>query len=297
MRATLVTNPIAGRGKALRAAAQAEGVLRAAGWQVERVLTEGPGDGSRLAGQAAGKGCEVVLACGGDGTLSEVLAGLRGTGVAAGVIPAGTGNDFCRTVGLPKQPGAAAEQLRGGEVTAVDLLAVNDGIWCLNVVGAGFDARVAGRMNRRRRLTVGLAAYLTALLQELATYRPDMLCVDVDGTQWQGRAMLVAVANARSYGAGMLIAPQARIDDGLLDVVVVEDVGRLEVLRCFPLVLRGEHLRHPAVHAWQGRQVTITALGPPAPVLVDGDLRAETPLSVRVEPQAAKMLLPQGWRR
>jgi len=298
MRAALVTNPRAGRGKGLRAAAQAEAVLRAAGWRMETLLTEGPGDAVRLAQQAARGGCDVVLACGGDGTLSEVLTGLRGTTVAASVIPAGTGNDFCRTVGIRRGPAEAARQLLTSEAVAVDILAVNaEALWCVNIVGIGFDARVARRINRRRRLTAGLAAYLSAVVQELVMYRSDSLCVETDGMQWQGAALLVAIANARSYGAGMLIAPSAEIDDGLLDVVVVEDLGRLEFLRSFPQVLRGTHLGHPAVRTWRGREVRVTARAEAVPVLVDGDIRCETPLSVRVVPGCAWMLLPQGWKQ
>jgi len=298
MRAALVTNPRAGNGKGMRAARQAQAVLREAGWRVAIAATEGPGDGTRLAEQAAGALCGVVLACGGDGTLSEVLAGLRGTTVVAGVIPAGTGNDFCRTVGIHPDPARAARQLLEGEIAAVDMLAVGDStLLSVNIVGTGFDARVAQRINRRRRLTAGRLAYLSAVGQELLRYRPGAFRVEADGMQWEGPALLVAVANARSYGAGMLIAPQARIDDGLLDVVVVEDMGRWAFLRAFPRVFRGAHLDHPAVHTWQGREVTVTSLGDPMPVLVDGDIRCETPLAIRVIPRAARMLLPKGWQQ
>ncbi len=95
----------------------------------------------------------------------------------------------------------------------------------------------------------------------------------------------------------MQIAPRARIDDGLLDVIVVGDLGRLEFLRSFPRVLRGTHLSHPAVHAWRGREVRVVSEGEAVPVLVDGDVRARTPLSVRVEPGCARLLLPEGWDR
>jgi diacylglycerol kinase (ATP) len=297
MRAALVTNPRAGKGRGLRAAAQAEAVLRGADWQIEPRLTEGPGDGIRLARQAAHDGYDAVLACGGDGTLSEVLNGLRGTGIPAGVIPAGTGNDFSRTAGISRDPAQAARQLLTAEVAAVDMLAVNDGArWAVNVIGVGFDARVARRINRRRRLTAGLSTYLTAVTQELIVYRPDSLSVEVDGTRWEGAALLVAIANARSYGAGMCIAPMAEIDDGLLDVIVVAHLGRLAFLRSFPQVLRGTHLGHPAVRTWRGREVKVTAPTGPVPVLVDGDVQCETPLSVRVVPGAARMLLPREGR-
>jgi len=270
----------------------AEEKLRAAGWEVTRRLTEGPGDAERLARQAAREGFDIVLACGGDGTLSQVLAGLLDTGIPAGMVPAGTGNDFARTIRLSRTPADAARQLLRGHATDIDLLNVNDGqLWSVNVLGLGFDAAVAERMNRRVRLAGGLLAYLIAVTQELMTYRPTDVRLTVDGEQWEGRALLLAVANARSYGAGMKIAPLAEIDDGLLDVVLVEHMGRVEFLRSFPRVLRGTHTDHPAVHVWQGEEVMIET-GEPSPVLVDGDVRCETPLRVRVSHGRARFWMP-----
>jgi diacylglycerol kinase (ATP) len=249
-RLVLIANPAAGRGHGLVAAGRAQAVLKAAGCDVRLWATEGPGDATRLARQAAAEGHDAVLACGGDGTLSQVLSGLVETSVPAGVIPAGTGNDFCRTIGLSRDPREAARQLLAACDAPVDMLEVNAGAaWSVNTVGIGFDARVAVRINRRRRLTSGLLAYLSAVAQELAVYRPARVRLEVDSTGWEGQILLVAIANARFYGAGMMIAPMARINDGLLDVVVVTHMGRLEFVRGFPRVLRGDHLEHPAVRS------------------------------------------------
>jgi len=158
-------------------------------------------------------------------------------------------------------------------------------------MGVGFDAAVSVRINRRRRLTGGLGAYLAAVGQELIRYRPTRLALQVDGERWEGEVLLAAVANAQSYGAGMRIAPQAVLDDGLLDVVVVQALSRLAFLRAFPRVLRGTHLSHPAVLTWRGRRVTVETLTP-QPVLVDGDVQCSTPLRVEVAPGRAQLWRP-----
>ncbi|MEA3403868.1 MAG: diacylglycerol kinase family protein [Armatimonadota bacterium] len=292
MRVMLIVNPRAGRASGGDAAARAQEQLRGAGWEVTRRLTRGPGDAERLAREAVGEGYDAVFGCGGDGTLSQVLAGLLDTGVPGGVIPAGTGNDFCRTVGLSRDPLAAARQTLRGEATDIDLLELDGGrLWSVNAVGVGFDARVAARMNRRVRVTGGLAAYLTAVSQELVRHRPTEMRLRVDDARWEGQALLVAVANGRSYGAGMQIAPHALIDDGLLDVVLVGHLGRLEFLANFPKVLRGTHLTHPAVTTWRASEVAIET-PEPSPMLVDGDVRTQTPVTVRVAPGRARFWMP-----
>jgi len=292
MRILLIVNPRAGRNSGLAAAGRAEERFRHAGWEVTSRLTEGPGDAERLAREALGEGWDAVFGCGGDGTLSQVLAGLVDGGVPGGIVPAGTGNDFCRHIGLSCDAAAAARQLVGGRATEIDLLEIDGGRgWAVNVIGVGFDARVAARVNRRVRLAGGLAAYLTALLQELVRHRPTEIRLRVDDEAWQGPALLLAVTNAESYGAGMKIAPGAEIDDGLLDVVLVRHMGRLDVLRTFPKVLRGTHTTHPAVTTWQATQVSIET-PEPSPLLVDGDLQGQTPVTVRIALGRARFWMP-----
>jgi diacylglycerol kinase (ATP) len=292
MHIALVVNPKAGRNSGLRAAEAAERVFGGGGWRVTRKPTGAHGEAQQLAREAAGEGFEAVFACGGDGTLSQVVQGLFGTGLPAGLIPAGTGNDFARTVGLSHRPDVAARQALLGHEAEIDLLEVNEGAaWALNVMGVGFDARVAERINRRTRLTGGLTAYITAVTQELVRYRPTEVTLHVGNATWEGRAMLVAIANATCYGAGMRIAPEADITDGLLDVVLVEHIGRLAFVWSFPRVLKGSHLSHPAVHVWRAAQCTVETTAP-APVLVDGEVQLETPLHVRVAHRHARFWMP-----
>ncbi len=292
MRIALIANPVSGRRRAVGAANQARERFSAAGWEAPLQLTQGAGDATRLAREAAAAGCDAVFACGGDGSLSEVMRGLLDTGVPAGVVPAGTGNDLARAIGLSRDARQAADQLIAGGPAAIDLMEVNAGaLWALNVIGIGFDARVCARINRRHRILGGLSAYLIAVAQELVWYRPTEVELCVDGEQWQGRVLLLAIANATSYGAGMRISPTSQIDDGLLDVVVVEHISRIEFLRSFPRVLAGTHLTHPAVRAWRGEAITVRT-PQPCPFLADGDLHGETPLTVRVAPGRGRLWLP-----
>lgn len=292
MRITLIVNPVAGRRRGLRAAAQALPVLSGAGFEVDVHHTTGPGDAERLAREAAADRPDAVVVCGGDGSLSQAVRGLLDTGVPVGLIPAGTGNDFARAVGISREPRLAAAQLVGGRPAPVDLLETEcGGVVALNVMGVGFDARVCERINRRRRIVSGKLAYLPAVARELIAYRPIEVRLRVDDRHWEGRILLLAVANAKSYGAGMMISPLSRIDDGLLDVVVVQALSRVEFIRSFPRVFRGTHLDHPAVLALRGREVEVLT-EEPCPVLSDGDLMTVTPLRVHVLPGRSLLWLP-----
>ncbi|UCH35771.1 MAG: diacylglycerol kinase family lipid kinase [Armatimonadota bacterium] len=297
MRASLVVNPRAGRNRGAVAASRARTEFQRAGWEVATAVTLCAGDAERLARQAAAQSFDAVLACGGDGTLSQALAGLLDTGIPAGLIPCGTGNDFARTIGLSRNPAVAARQLIPGRTADVDLLEINDGLlWSVNIMGVGFDAQVTLRMNHHGPLVAGPVGYLFAVAQELIAYRSTPVRLTVDGETWEGEALLLAVANARSYGAGMKIAPKAEIADGLLDVVLVQHVSRVAFLRNLPRVFRGTHLTHPAVRTWRGREVTIETFEQSRHVLVDGDVQCETPVHVRVSQHRAKLLWPSPLR-
>ncbi|HJN17795.1 MAG TPA: diacylglycerol kinase family protein [Armatimonadota bacterium] len=293
MNATMIVNPRAGRCKAPAIAEAARAELSRGGWDVVVVTTDAPGHGVELAHRAATDGADVVLACGGDGTLSEVVSGLFDTDVPASLIPAGTGNDFSRTLGLGLSPEGVAKQLLTGSEQHVDMMEIAGGRFhSLNVIGLGFDAGVAVRINRRRRFAGGKTAYLTAVAQELFANQPVEARVEVDGEVWEGKALLVAIANAKSYGAGLMIAPLADIRDGELDVVIIEAVGKLAFVRSFSLMLKGTLHTDPRVRTIRGKQVLVET-SEPTPVLVDGDIQLDTPLAVRILPQRARLWLPQ----
>ena len=286
MKVAVIANPRAGRCTGIAVAESAAALLRDAGWDVDVQLTSAPGEGERLAREAADAGSELVVGVGGDGTLSELLNGLMASNIPCGMIPCGTGNDFARFVGIEENLEAAAKQIIAGGPLAVDMgRLVGSQRHFVNIVGVGFDAAVAGRINRRKRLTQGLLAYGPAIIGELAIGHFLAATVEVDGQVFAGEWLLVAVANGNAYGAGFKIAPHAACDDGLLDVVLVERMGRLGVLRSLGQVYQGKHEHHPHVTMLRGRHISIETEAS-APALVDGDLLADTPLEIEIVPGA-----------
>jgi diacylglycerol kinase (ATP) len=198
-----------------------------------------------------------------------------------GVIPAGTGNDLCRSLGIPRDPAAAARLLLVGEPRPLDFWRVNDG-WFVNAAGIGLDAEVAYQANRGGRLR-GMPAYLAALLRALGSFRPVPLTLVGDGQRFEGPVMLAALANASTYGGGIPIAPAARPDDGFLDVVIVGAMSRLSLLVQFPRLLRGAHLTHPQVTSFRAASLQVDG-DPRARVTLDGELGVRLPLTVERHP-------------
>lgn len=291
----VIVNPAAGRGRAARRiAALRESLDRecsAAGASGRMLLTEGPRHAERLARQAVAEGADLVVAAGGDGTVGEVLNGLAGTSARLGLVPLGTGNDLSRHLRVPSDIAGAVRLLFRGEPRRIDL-GVVAGRRFANAAGCGFDATVAERVNRGLFLR-GTPAYLCAVLQTLATYRATHLRLLVDDACVETPALLCAIANSSSYGGGMRVAPDASVCDGLLDVCIVRDVGRIEFLRNFPRVFRGTHVTHPGVTMLLGARVSVRS-DPPAPVLVDGEVIGATPVEVSVEPSALTVMAPAG---
>lgn len=291
---TLILNPTAGRGRAAKLRPELERLLTETAkaspdpseWHI--VETNAAGQATALAAEAVRQGAETVAAVGGDGTLSEVLNGIVGTGAQLAVIPLGTGNDFSRTLGFGTDLPRAVQILFHGLPKPIDLGNVHNR-WFLNIAGCGFDAVVAERVNRGFRRLHGSPAYIAALLQSLLTYRPAALRLTLDGAVHAYRAMMCSVANAQYYGGGMRIAPDARLDDGLFDLCIIGETGTVEFLRAFPRVFRGTHTTHPKVTMRRAREVTIES-DPTLPVFLDGDLCGTTPATFTLAPRAIEVL-------
>jgi diacylglycerol kinase (ATP) len=206
-----------------------------------------------------------------------------------GIIPAGTGNDLCRSLGIPSAPAAAAQLLLQGQPRPLDLWRVNDQFF-LNAAGIGLDAEVAYQANRGGRLR-GMPAYLLALLRALRSYRPLTLSIAAESERFEGRVMLAALANGRCYGGGIPIAPKAQPDDGLLDVVIVGAMPRLALARHFPRLLRGAHLTHPQVTSFRAAALQIEG-DPSARISLDGELRSHLPLTITRELSPLSVVAP-----
>lgn len=292
-RAFVIVNPAAGGGRTGQRWPGLQERLHGAGLTFEWAATAARGDGVTVARRAARDGWPLVVAVGGDGTVNEVINGLvdaEGRALATlGVVLTGRGRDVCRNLGVPRDPVAAALRLVPGGDTAHDLGLVE---WAggrryfVNAAGCGFDAEVARRT--QSRAGSGTLPYLLGVLAALRAHAPAPVTLMVDGSSWSGRAAAVVVANGAWYGGGMKIAPEAATADGSLDLVVLGDIGRLELLRWLPAVYRGAHVRNPKVVTRPCRRVAVDSQAS-LPVHVDGELATTTPVHVEVRPGALRL--------
>ncbi|HWB67646.1 MAG TPA: diacylglycerol kinase [Mycobacteriales bacterium] len=291
-RVALLVNPTAGKGRAARAVADVVEVLRQAGVDASVLIGHDVAHAAAMADEAVASGTAAIVALGGDGMVNLALNAVAGTTTALGIIPAGTGNDLAATLGLPlKDPVAAARHLTTrlavGGGRPMDAVKVGDR-WFGCVLGAGFDSRVNDRANRMS-WPRGRMRYNLAMLAELRVFRPLPFRITVDDDEpWQTDAMLVAVGNARSYGAGMQVCPNADVTDGLLDITVLGPVSKPEFLRAFPKVFKGTHINHPAVTVRQAKHVTIDAPGVTA--YADGEFLTNLPAHCECVPGAVTIL-------
>jgi diacylglycerol kinase (ATP) len=247
-------NPAAGRGTG-RAHLDRIRVLASrlgAGLVVSRKLS----DLAEQARRAADDGVERLLVAGGDGTMHHAIQGLAGTACALGVIPLGSGNDLAGTLGIPPDLEVAVERAVKGEIRRIDLARVGE-TFCVGYAGVGFDSEVA-RVASEGKVLRGALIYFYAVIHTLITFEPPGMRVVYDGGEFAGKAMFAVVNNLPRFGGGMRIAPDARIDDGLLDLVIVREVAKSTLLSIFPKVYSGKHVGHPAVTLVRTRRAEIT---------------------------------------
>lgn len=285
----LLINPSAGRGRGSKIGRQAAAHLRGSGLQVDELIGRDVREAADLAAEAVDGGVDALVVVGGDGMVHLGVQSVAAKAVPLGVIPAGTGNDLARAVDLPlDDPGAAAEIVVQGNTRQVDL-GRSSGQWFAGVVAAGFDARVNDRVNRMRGAR-GALRYNMALLAELGTFRPISYHLEIDDDATELDAMLIAVANIPSYGGGIPMAPDAAMDDGVFDVVVVAPVSKGTLLRLSPRLRRGAHLTHPAVSVVRGTRVKLDA--PDVTAYVDGERLGPLPRTFESVPSALCVLAP-----
>jgi diacylglycerol kinase (ATP) len=295
----VVANPSAGRGRGGRLLPKVEAVLRSLDVPYRVHVSRDGADAERLARGAAEGGAAVVAALGGDGQLGACANGVLGTEAALAAIPAGSGNDFAKHLGIdPRDPLAAVRLLRDPTTRRVDVVRATTPErerHYVNVGGVGFDSEVNLLANRTRFLS-GTAKYVFAVFVTLARFRPGAFTLRVDGEEHAFRAMLVAVANGSAYGGGMRVCPEAREDDGLLDVCVVTEIGKGEFVRTFPKVFRGRHVEHPAVRMLRARRVEVR-VDRPFQVFADGEHVGGVPATFAVVPRALPVVVPPASSR
>ncbi|MGZ4542479.1 MAG: diacylglycerol/lipid kinase family protein [Mycobacteriaceae bacterium] len=285
MKLLLVVSPSSGGGRARKAMPAVLRALRATGWDVDTHITRDLDDAEHAAAQVDPD--TVVAALGGDGCLSRVAAGTRTSGAVFAPLPGGRGNDYCATLGIPSDPVAAAAALSGATERLLDVAEL-DGRTVLGVISCGFDSEATRRANSAKFIR-GHLVYAWAALRTLATWTPIEITVTVDGATRSFRGYTVAVGNSGRYGGGMKIAPEARMDDGLLDVVTVAHSSRLRFLSALPKLFTGTHVDGELVQVQLGREITLVAERS-IELYADGELAGTGSCTIRVVPAALRVL-------
>jgi YegS/Rv2252/BmrU family lipid kinase len=298
----LIVNPVAANGAVGRNWTRVCDFLQAEGAEFDAILTEEPGHATHLARQALDDGYRTIVAVGGDGTVNEVLNGLVEKGsvdpeIALGIIPWGTGADFSRTVGIPRDYAGACRHLLHFKTRPVDLgriTCLREGReverYFINAAGLGFDSEVAELVNRNPKLLGGTIPYLACLFASLVTYRNKNVEFSFDGQHARGRINSVIVCNGCYLGGGMFIAPDASFDDGIFDVVILGNLNKLEVVVNVPRVYKGTHLTHPKVSLCHAREVHVEARERML-LQAEGELIGEAPATFQVIPRALRVLV------
>jgi diacylglycerol kinase (ATP) len=263
------------------------------GLRGEEVLSEFPGHLAQAAKEAGGS---LLVVVGGDGTVNEVVNGVAGTGAEIAVLSSGTGEDFGRTHGIPNRFDDAVRTVLDGETRTIDVGRVecegSPGRFFANVGSAGMSGAVARRANTMSKALGGRVTFFYALTREFVAWQNTAVALELgDGVRREGRLHDVIVANGRFHGGGMKLAPDARQDDGLFDVVTIGDVNKLDFLTTASKLYSGRYLSHPKVELLRSATVAISA-AEPLPLEVDGEPIGLTPARFEVVPGALRLRVP-----
>ncbi len=286
---SLIVNPHAGAGRAGRALGEVRAALD--GLELEHAVerTQSIEHARELAVAAASAG-QMAVAFGGDGLVGAVAGALKHSSGVLGVLPGGRGNDFARVLGIPLEPVAACQVLATGTVRALDLGQVGERTF-IGIASCGFDSD-ANRIANQTRLVRGNLVYAYGALRALLGWRPARFEVKVDGAETRTvRGYTIAAANSKAYGGGMMLAPDASLEDGLLDVVIIGEISKLRFLRGLPTVFTGEHVHEPNFEMVRGREVEISA-DRPFTMYADGDPIGQLPVRVRALGAAVQVMVP-----
>jgi YegS/Rv2252/BmrU family lipid kinase len=284
---TMLVNPSAGGGRTRKLLATARGALADGGISPREVMTESIEHGRAEAAAAAERG-ERVIVMSGDGLIGQVGGALANTGAVMGILPGGRGNDFARVLGIPADVEEAAGIIAAGSTREVDVGEAN-GVRFLCIASCGFDSD-ANRIANESRVR-GPLVYAYAALKALAAWKPATFTLHLDGEVVELTGYTVAAANGNAYGGGMIAAPHAELDDGMVDVGATGNVGKLRFLGGLRKIFKGEHLEALEVRMWRVAEVRIEA-DRPFPVYADGDPITDLPATVRVLPKALSVIVP-----
>ncbi len=290
-RALFVFNPVArGAPPIERLRAAIDGLE---GWETSLEATDAAGHATKLARAAAQRGLDVVVACGGDGTVNEVANGLAGSATALAVVRGGTANVWAKEAHLPRDTAAAVRLLTENEQRTIDLGRAGERYFLL-MAGIGFDAAVVRDISGALKRRLGAASYLLHGLRVGLRYRTGAADLVVDGEPLASHLYWLLLGNTRNYAGVLNITHQARVDDGRLDIALLQRGGLLRLAWLAPWVLLGRH--HRRAHVLYRTVTSLEVRTPGLPVQVDGEYLTETPLRFDVAPAALRVIVPKGLR-
>jgi diacylglycerol kinase (ATP) len=285
MKLKLIYNPMAGRGRARHHAREVEQHLRHHGADVESYASTSPADLTRAAGESSRAGYDRVVICGGDGTLNLAIREFDLSRGTLALIPLGSGDDFARVNGIPRDVRAACNVAIGGQVREVDVALANN-LRYAGVAGLGFDSECARYARERVKLLRGSAVYLYAILRVLPNFRPRH--VRIDGRDEE--VMFVVFGNSPQYGGGIRITPNALLDDGLLDACLVHRTSRFQLLKTLPLAYTGAHVRKPFVETRRAREFRVES-ETTMDVYADGEPLTTTPVRFSIAEEKLRIVV------
>ena len=288
-RLCLIVNPKAGGGRTAKALPQVEEALRRHDLEYRIELTVSLDHAIELATGATERG-EVAVSYGGDGLAGAVAHAVRGTEGILGVLPGGRGNDFARKLGIPTDPAPAAEILAHADPQTVDVAEV-DGRTFLGIASYGFDSDVQDLANSTK-VVKGQLVYVYSTLRALAAWKPVRFTFSADGGKERTmNGYAVAACNSGVFGGGMALAPEASLEDGLLDVVLTSEASKWQYVKGVPKVFKGTHVDDPNVEIFRARELRVDAERP-FRIYADGDPIGATPATIRAVPSALRVLAP-----
>ncbi len=301
MFAKIIVNPVAGAGRTGREWPRIKGIFEGHGLRFDHKLTEAPGHAIELAKEAAANGYDMVVSVGGDGTINEVVNGLYASGgikdSTLGIVSTGTGSDYIRTVGVPRRSEDACRCFLKPRKRTVDLGVVEytgDGKkqerLFVNFAGFGFDAEIVRRTTRQFKALGSLPSYLLGVFATLVAYRNKDISLKIDGEELDKRVCTVIMNNGKYGGGGMYTAPGADLSDGLLDVLIVGDLSKPDLLRSLPRIYKGTHLTHPKVTMIKAREIEVVSKNGAMQLQADGELLGEVPARFRVLPSLLNVI-------
>jgi diacylglycerol kinase (ATP) len=296
----VLVNSVAGGGRARRYLVQIQNLFQSFQVHAQFVMTNSAAELESFAQKAIQKGPSALLAMGGDGTFQALANGAFGSDVLLGILPTGGGNDFAAALGLPADPIKAAEAILQGRPRLVDLVRVRTAEGRTRLYagggGIGLDAEAARYAGGAFRRLPGRMRYIASALRALVGFVPIGVRIEFlesNVPACEARVLLAAALNSPTYGAGLRLAPDATLDDGSLQIVLIEDIGTLGILRLLPRLMRSGELRTNRVKRWKACRVSITT-SRPCVFHGDGELLGSTPVEIEVVPRAVRILAPAG---